>query len=151
MLKDTELLNILLESWKPKLTVNLLVAYLSLILKIKQKYSWLIEHEAFVAILSKEDKLLWDIITLLISTKKLKTLLIKNMIFLLKKTPQYKTELKISIKEWVEYTTIEKKLEKKLPESSIKEEKTEKTEVNISGNGRYYKRSFDKDVDKLLA
>ncbi len=147
MIKDKEIIQALLTE---KMTPNTVVKYLFLIIKLKQHHGSLLHDRKFHALLSKIDTKLASIVMVLDKTDRLSIKAIKKMIFVIEKLPEYTTELEVvsSQKEWAEVLAY---LEQNIPNSTVTQKTTDAVELKVAWNGWHYKKSFDQDVEKLLA
>ncbi len=147
MIKNSTIIQGLLEE---KITPNVLVKYLLLIMKLKQRYGSLVDTKEFCTMIEKLDPKLNLVINLLSKTQKLTMKDIKKMIYEVKRLPEYHIELSVAVEKTVLDETVEY-LQEKLPDSKVIPTEVSEVGVSVSWWGWHYKKSFDQDVEKLLA
>ncbi len=147
MIKNSDIIEGLLAE---KITPNALVKYLVLIVKLKQRYGSLVDTKEFCAMMEKMDAKLVLVVKVLSKTQKLTIKAIKTLIYTTKKLPNYQVELSVAVED-TERDEAVAYLQKKLPESKIIPTEVSEVGVSVSWEWWHYKKSFDQDVEKLLA
>ncbi len=147
MIKNSDIIKWLLEE---NITPNALVKYLVLIVKLKQRYGSLVDTREFCTMLKKLDTNLVLVVKLLSKTQKLTIKYIKALIDDIKKLPDYQIELSVAVEDAEREETVAY-LQKKLPDSKIIIEENSEVGVSVSWEWWHYKKSFNQDVEKLLA
>lgn len=94
--------------------------------------------------------MLGDIVTILSKTNTLIVKKIKDLISLIEKDSEYQVQLEVAV-EGEDFDTAVQYIQETLPESMIIKKDTQDAEISISWNWWYYKKSFEKDVEKLLS
>jgi hypothetical protein len=105
----------------------------------------LIKSTKFQAVLGEKFPQATKMIQLLVSVDKLSSLGLKSLVSELDSS--WTSSFTII---WSDHASIEKTLQKKFGDHDVQHIASSNTSVQISWNGRWYKRSLDKDLDKVL-
>lgn len=131
--------------------INNLVYYLVVSEKLIKKYGKLLFVSEVLEQIKKESIDLYYFLLLLKSSKKTSVTNIKIIISLLKKqSKNYSSEFVVSVDTSVDQGPIQKYLEMNFDASLIEHKIVEGEEVFVAWEWRYYKRSLEQDVKKLL-
>ncbi len=130
---------------------NKLVDLLFLISKLIKKYGKMLFTQKYTKELGMIDKDLWYTIKILSVTKKTNYDDVKRLIALIKKTsPDYFLSFSVNSDSDEHNKLIEKHIKDKFKKSDIKLENSSNFWLDVSWEWRYYKKSLDSDLQKIL-
>ena len=133
------------------INTNELIHYFQICEKLLKKYWKQIFTFKYLENVKNVSTTTYEILSILKNINKDNNLSIKNIIRLLKEIAQdYKPEFTIKSDSIDHNRKIEDYLKSTFQESNIAKDQRPQDEIKISGEWRYYKRSFEQDVRKLL-
>lgn len=148
-LDNTAIVHTLLES---KIPTNDLVVYFDSIIKILKKYGKNIQSTTFAGIIKDVDPTLTKMIEMLVMTNKCTIADVKALTKLLKQTAKdYKQVFAVELTDNAHHgKAIEEKLATKFAQAHISKSEAANLWAYVHGEGRYYKRDIDQDIQKML-
>lgn len=145
---NTHLIDILL--WFG-IQANLLVDSFSIIWKLIKRHGKMLYTEKYIKEILISDKNIWELLSILKKTDKIKYQDTKNLINMIKtKSSNYKLEFSVNSNSNDHNDEIKSKLNKQFKDSNINTDVIDDIWINVSGEWRYYKKNLDADLDKIL-
>jgi hypothetical protein len=145
---NTHLIDILLWSG---IQANLLVDSFSIIWKLIKRHGKMLYTEKYIKEILISDKNIWELLSILKKTDKIKYQDTKNLINMIKtKSSNYKLEFSVNSNSNDHNDEIKSKLNKQFKDSNINTDVIDDIWINVSGEWRYYKKNLDADLDKIL-
>jgi len=117
-----------------------------------KKHGKNIQSSTITDIIKKVDPTLYTIMEILLLAHKCTIRDIKDISKMLRQTDKaYKKIFDVEVtKDTPQYKTIEKKITSEFPEAKITQNDHTDLGAYIHGEGRYYKRNIDQDLQKML-
>jgi len=107
--------------------------------------------EKYIKEILISDKNIWELLSILKKTDKIKYQDTKNLINMIKtKSSNYKLEFSVNSNSNDHNDEIKSKLNKQFKDSNINTDVIDDIWINVSGEWRYYKKNLDADLDKIL-
>lgn len=127
-----------------------LSSLLQVIFALSKKYGSLLKSYTLQEVIGNTDARIGTLLKVLQKLDKLYTKDIHEMVDVLNKVSDQHSFDIISPLWWDALQTLSASLEGQFDGTQIKNTESKKIELQVSGGGRYYKRSLKRDLDKLL-
>jgi len=145
---NTELIDAILWSW---IQANDLVNKFVVISKLIKKHGRMLFTETYIKEISIVDQNIWNMLSILKALDKTWYQNIKSLIKVTKSlSKDYKPEFTVSSDSQSHNDILKGHISTKFDSSTTNTDVVDRLWVSISGEGRYFKKDIDSDLDKIL-
>lgn len=145
---NTELVKVILWSW---VQPNMLASGFVIVWKLIKRHGKMLFADSYIQEILSIDKNIGSIISILKSVNKTEYNDIKKLIQITKNlAPDYKIEFQVGSDSQNNNDKIAKYIGDKFNKSTVDTKLLDSIWVSISGEGRYFKKDLDSDLQKIL-
>lgn len=131
-------------------SIDQIIQVLQTIRALVSKHGKFVFRPQIIESIQKIDADVAKCMTILYQTGKKTTQDIKSLITIVKEESSQYTKQFVITAPAASQKTLEEVINKAFTQNNIQKNETDKSEVSIAGEGRYYQRSLDQDLKKML-